>query len=325
MIIIDKIYGKQIIKERVLIDLINSKSLQRLKKISQFAPVGLYHLKSYSRFEHSVGVMILLRKLGASLGEQIAGLLHDASHTAFSHIFDWIIGNAAREDNQDKSHKNFIYKTEIPKILEKYGFDPKKIVNFKEYGLLERDVPDLCADRIDYGLRESSTRIGQKIIDYLVSNLKNYNGEIIFKNLKSAHIFAINFLRCQTGHWGSYEAVSRFNLISLTCREALNKKILKLEDFYKTDDFVVKKLVKSGDKEILKQLKFLQRKTLPKIKNNSGMTIFKKFRYADPKLNFSGKIKRLSEISKEFQKILKKSIFINKKGVRIFSGYEPFL
>jgi HD superfamily phosphohydrolase len=37
--------------------------------------------------------MLLVRRLGASLEEQIAALLHDVSHTAFSHVIDSVDHN----------------------------------------------------------------------------------------------------------------------------------------------------------------------------------------------------------------------------------------
>ena len=89
--IFDKIYGTYKITSPVIIKLLKSSPVQRLKKIAQFGvPDQLYHLKGYSRYDHSVGVFLLLRKLEASELEQIAGLLHDVSHTAFSHVIDYV-------------------------------------------------------------------------------------------------------------------------------------------------------------------------------------------------------------------------------------------
>ena len=47
-------------------------------------------------FEHSLGVYLLLRRLGADRREQVAGLLHDISHTAFSHAVDFLISSGSR-------------------------------------------------------------------------------------------------------------------------------------------------------------------------------------------------------------------------------------
>ena len=123
--------------------------MQRLKSIAQFGiPDKYYHLKNFSRFEHCVGVMMLLKKLGATEEEQIAGLLHDVSHTAFSHVVDWVVGEGKTEDFQDEQHKNYIFSSSIPQILKQYSYDPERITDYHNFGLLEREVPDLCADRV---------------------------------------------------------------------------------------------------------------------------------------------------------------------------------
>lgn len=81
----DMLYGSVEV-EPVLRDLVNSRLLQRLKGIHQAGAAYLVWPKwNVTRFEHSIGVMLLIRRLGGSLEEQAAGLLHDVSHTAFSH------------------------------------------------------------------------------------------------------------------------------------------------------------------------------------------------------------------------------------------------
>ena len=107
---IDRVYGEFEITEPVILELINSASLQRLKDVDQagYRPLwvkpdvdtGEY---DHSRFAHSVGVYLLLRKYGVSLEEQIAGLIHDISHSAFSHCIDYILnsGSEKKHDHQD--------------------------------------------------------------------------------------------------------------------------------------------------------------------------------------------------------------------------------
>src|SRR4030043_89369 len=152
----DTLYGEERINEKVLIELINSNPVQRLKKLNQWGiPEKYYHKKKgFSRYEHSIGVLVLLRKLGADLSEQVAGLLHDVSHTAFSHVGDWVIGDLVKEDYQDKTHISFIRNSEIPSILERNNFSYIQISNIEDFSLLEREAPSLCADRIDYALRD---------------------------------------------------------------------------------------------------------------------------------------------------------------------------
>jgi len=122
MILKDRIYGSFNISSPLIAALIESKPFQRLKNISQMGPpTTFYHIKNYSRYEHSIGVFLLLKHLGASDNEQIAGLLHDVSHTTFSHVIDWVVGTGKNENYQDDQHFNFIKKTEIVRILKMNG------------------------------------------------------------------------------------------------------------------------------------------------------------------------------------------------------------
>ncbi len=318
MVVKDKIYGKNEIKEPVLIELINSGLVQRLKGIAQYGlPDNLYFKKGCSRYEHSLGVMLLLRKLGASLEEQVAGLLHDISHTAFSHLFDWVIDNQMNEDYQDKRHKSFFYNPKIRKTLKKYGFSVNKISNPEEFNLLERPAPSLCADRLDYSLREMRDWLSAKDLNYLIGSLKIEKGRIVFFDLKAANLFARNYSRCQREHWGGYEAVARYHLASLLFKNALRKKILKLDDFYQQDHFVIRKLINSKDREILNSLSLLEQNPLLRKKGIKNIIINKKFRYVDPEVFKEGKIKKLSQLSLSFKTFLEQQRALNQKGIKV--------
>jgi HD superfamily phosphohydrolase len=104
--------------------------------------------------------MILVRSVGASIDEQIAGLLHDISHTVLSHVIDWAL--SAKGESFHEVHKDrYVATTEIPEILECFGFPlhsteaRASVMDEEHFGLVERPAPHLCADRLDYGLRDS--------------------------------------------------------------------------------------------------------------------------------------------------------------------------
>ncbi|MFH1714400.1 MAG: HD domain-containing protein [Candidatus Nealsonbacteria bacterium] len=319
MIINDRIYGKFSVKEPVLLELIKSKPVQRLKGISQLGvPSPFYHLPDFSRFEHSLGVMILLRRIKASLEEQIAGLLHDISHTAFSHVFDWVVGYNGSEDHQDKTHRSFFNNPEIEKIFKKYNLNKNKISNLERFSLLEQKIPRLCADRVDYALREFSLWANPKSVPTLIRNLDSVDGKIVFINDKVAYTFATSFLKLQREHWGGYEAVARYYLFSTILKDALSKRILELDDFYKDDDFIVEKLTKSKDREILKGLTFLKHNPLSRKKGMKTVVINKKFRYVDPEVLAGRKVVRLSQISSSFKLFLTKQRALNQKGIKVW-------
>ena len=48
---------------------------------------------------------------------------------------------------------NYILSSDLPIIFKKYHLDIKFLLDEKNFPLKEKDLPDLCADRIDYTLR----------------------------------------------------------------------------------------------------------------------------------------------------------------------------
>ncbi len=377
----DRIYGGFEINEQVLIDLINSKAMQRLKGISQFGmPDEFYHKNGFSRYAHCVGVMLLLRKLGASLQEQVAGLLHDVSHTAFSHVIDWVIGDPEKENYQDEVFLQFIEKSEIPSILEKHGYDYKKICDVESFSLLENNAPDICADRIDYSLREIADFESMENFKLILDSLTTFNGNIVFNSGNAAELFAFGYMKCNKEHWAAVESKSRYymsmcfsitpafrlestlstrNLFTTTnfCAEnsrleefsciqktsanqtphfsvewhivflilsnilriALEKKIINKEDFWKTDNEVINKLIHSNDKEILDGLALLR--VGFEVKESNGKNSFvlrKKFRYVDPYFIEEDNLERVSKYSE----IYRKALDDEKKESQIVKSFE---
>ena len=141
MIYQDRVYGQIKIEKPLILELINHPLMQRLKGVNQSGYYEPFLSKeSYSRFEHSVGVYILLKKFDAPFREQVAGLIHDFSHSVFSHCIDYVFSN-------------YILSSDLPIIFKKYHLDIKFLLDEKNFPLKEKDLPDLCADRIDYTLR----------------------------------------------------------------------------------------------------------------------------------------------------------------------------
>lgn len=309
----DRVYGNFKITSPVILELLKSPSLQRLKKIAQFGvPDKYYHLKGYSRYEHSVGVMLLLNQLGASDEEQISGLLHDISHTAFSHLVDWVLDQGHREIFQDDNHEKYFYKTEIPKILIKYDFQPQKILDYHRFSLLEQPIPHLCADRIDYAIREFPPNTAQRCFN----NFRVFAGKIVFKDKKTAYLFGHHYLKRQLEHWAGFEAAARYGLFADVLKQALKYKIIKFDDLWTWDSLVVKKLEASADKKIKKILTALRKKSLAKLLRQKRK-VFKKFRYVDPDIIINNKLIPLSRLDNKFTKEITEAKKITLNGVNL--------
>lgn len=318
----DNVYGEEEIREQVLIDLINSKAIQRLKGISQYGlPEEYYHLPCFSRFDHSIGVMILLRRLNASLEEQIAGLLHDVSHTAFSHTIDWVFDNSMKEDFQDKNLLGFIEGPEIKEILEKHGFIPKKIADIEKFFLLERPAPNLCADRVDYTLREIVLLHNKKDANFILKSLINFNMNIVFTSLEASKLFTKYYVGFEKNHWNGDESKMQWHILANILKKALSNKIISLNDFEKDDSYIINILLRSNDDEILEKLKIL--KNGFKIEYvEEGIIIRKKFRWVDPFILINNSLVKLSDIFEDYKKIIEEEKLFseNPKKVKIIEN-----
>lgn len=311
MHITDPLYGTFEIESPAILELLNSKPIQRLKNISQQGLSREYYFKDvFTRYDHCVGVMLLLRKLGASEEEQIAGLLHDVSHTTFSHVIDLLLHTTASENFQDTELKKYIERTGIGEILRRHNIRPEKTAFTEHFTLLEQSIPELCADRIDYALREFQPNIAE----YCVEHLRNHEGKIIFDSEDSANIFAKHFLECQRTFWGGYEPMTRYFFLVAALKSALEKHIIVFDDFWTTDKEVEQKLLAAHDPFINKIFETLKQPSLLYLPKSDKVQK-KKFRYVDPLFLDDGQCIRLSEDNPNFAKILEEARRENEEGI----------
>ncbi|OGO46801.1 MAG: hypothetical protein A2W37_04335 [Chloroflexi bacterium RBG_16_63_12] len=120
----DRLYGAVEIGESVLIDLMRTVAMERLRGVLQHGITAVIGItRPTTRFEHSVGVMLLARRLGAPLKEQVAALLHDVSHTAFSHVMDYVFGGHDSQSYHETIKEAYIAGTDLPAILARHGYD----------------------------------------------------------------------------------------------------------------------------------------------------------------------------------------------------------
>ncbi len=306
MIITDKIYGKFEI-EKVLEDLIASKPMQRLKGIHQGGASYLVNEKwNETRFDHSVGVMLLIKKLGGSIEEQIAGLLHDVSHTAFSHVVDFVFDNK-KEDYHETIYKSVIINSEIPTILEKYHYKYEDILfDDSRWTLLEQPAPELCADRVDSTLRDMYEygHISLKDIQTFLSDLTVIEGKMYVQSIEIAEWFVETYYKEVIGFFMDPLNIYGNDTLAKTLRLALDKEVIKLDDFLGEDDELIEVIKSSKDKEIQEHFRRLNQN----VKVQEDITNYdfhrkNKIRLIDPAV-FNGKeLIKASLLSEEVGKM----------------------
>ena len=317
---IDKVYGEVGIEEQVILDVMNSRALRRLKEINQYGTWVFVNPKyNTNRFEHSVGVMILLAKLGADLKEQLAGLAHDVAHTAFSHVIDYVFGKAEVQDYHEIHAEEYISKTDLPDILKSHGFDWKEIIDEKNFPLLEQEQPELCADRIDYFLRDGQVfgLFGKEFILKVIQCLKVRNNLIFYDNLEVAKEAAE--LHFKMGEfWASPMQSLLFELLSQAIRIGLDEGIISESDLWGTDGELLEKLKSAKNKEIDNLLLLIRPDLqIELVDRDWDYHIYTKVRYSDPLVMIDGDLKKLSQIDPDFKKGAEDFIAERKPGYKI--------
>jgi hypothetical protein len=312
----DRVYGEIEISELVILEIINSPSLQRLKGVSQFGYIADRSLWGvHSRFDHSLGVSLLLLKYGASLEEQIAGLIHDVSHAVFSHCIDYVLaeGSEKEQKHQDSILSNFVMRSEIPVILEKYGIDINYILDDKNFPLKEKDLPDLCADRIDYSLRDAieCNEMGRKEARNFLDKLFVENNTWIFEDLSIARHYCEFFSKMNLKYYCGLPTALMFGTVGNYLKYALDKSYILKDDLYTTEEKVLSKIAPFIKKD--KQLNLLFNRMNRKIdisedRNDYDMHIFCKSRAVDPLFKDGNGTKRVSEADKGWESILEKEL-----------------
>ncbi|MGB8002514.1 MAG: hypothetical protein WCF60_20775 [Anaerobacillus sp.] len=307
-------------------ELILSEPIQRLKGIHQGGASYLVNGKwNVTRFDHSIGVMLLIRKLGGTVEEQIAGLMYDVSHTAFSHVIDFVFENK-EEDYHEKIYSSVIENSVIPSILGKYDYNYEDIL-FEDtnWTLLEQPAPELCADRVDYTLRDMYVygNISLDEVTRFLQNLTVVEGKMYLQNIEIAEWFVKTYYKEVIDFFMDPLNIYGYDMLAKTLKLSLEKNILNPNDFLGKDDELINKIKSSEDKELLGFL----RKLNPNVKvkedrENYHLHRKNKIRMIDPSILKDGELKRVSELSEKV-KIMNNTAYKKaKKGmyVRILSN-----
>lgn len=313
----DTVYGELIIDDPLVLEIIESQPFQRLKSIHQYGfTAKLVPTESYTRYEHSLGVYAILKMFGAPREEQIAGLLHDISHTVFSHAADYVFPQKSEfRAYQDENHFWFLEKSGIKEILEKHHYTLNDVHHEnRAFQALKCPLPFLSADRIDYNLQGGLLRglISQEELDDVLRNLHLINGSWLLTSEKAALTIAKASLIMTETLWGSlWESVIN-RIGAKAIHRAFETGLISHEEFhFSTDDLIWQKLQNSDD-EIIAFLihKMNNAENFYKIvETNEDLIIKEKFRGLDPLILSNGQIFKLSDINPAFA-----ALFFNLKN-----------
>ena len=304
----DRLFCQIEIRDPLICELIDSRAFQRLKGVNQYGGVNFVYPDRYqvSRYEHSIGVWYVLRSLGVDLEVQVAGLLHDIGHTAFSHMVDQALESESEDFHEQHMHL-------IPGIEELNAFLAGEGIilrDLEDYSEIKTSLPAVGADRLDYAMRDGiaarnlETDLGLRVLD----SIELYDGKIVFTELGAAEAFAAMGLQSMWDVIYAPEVAVVYQALIELLRTGLAEGWINHSDLYLEDAELFKILI--SKREQLPELHcriFEERfKVVPADNiDTADFTHTKlKVRYFDPPVLIDGGLIPLSQLAPQFCDLL---------------------
>ncbi len=312
------LYGDYEVVEPVIQELLVTSAVQRLHHIQQY---GVEHyvrkkMLPYSRYEHSVGVMVLLKRFGASVQEQVAGLLHDVSHTVFSHVGDHVMAlqhakefDQNDEAYQDNVHTWYLAQTDVKGVLDTYGIAVKSMdPKCGQYQMLEQELPDICADRLEYNLYGGYIEglVAEDEVRAIIASLEYRQKRWFFDDLHQAKKFAEISLWLTEHRFASLWNFVTYDLAAKALVRAVDLGLLTMHDIhFSVDEDAWNLLCNASDEIIQKNMRSLVRYKDAYEEVGKGekydASFVGKFRGVDPWVQVGDTFKRLSDMDDLFR------------------------
>lgn len=301
-----------------IFEYVKAPEMQRLKGIGMSCGVNFSKLRPnvmfYSRYEHSIGVALIVWKFTKDKKQALAGLFHDIANPAFSHCIDFLNGDYETQESTEELTTKIISESEyIMNLLNRDGIKLEEVDDYKLYPIADNDTPKISADRLEYSLSngfslEDFWEDGE--IEKIYSNLeilKNETKEIElgFKDEEVAKLF-INKIKLL---WIDYVEDRFIMEIVVKVVKKLNEAgLVQIEDLYRLSEFEIIDLAKKSNILEVKTLVSYIEQTKDLYESDEeveGRFCIKcpaKYRYIDPLVQQNDNVVRLTSISEMAQK-----------------------
>lgn len=238
-----------------LLEFMETASMQRLKDVgmncgceySQFAIFK--NCQSYTRYDHSVGVALIVYHFTGDMKQSIAGLLHDIATPVFAHTIDFLNGDYIKQESTEAKTEMMIRSsTEIMILLKKYHLAVEDVCDYHIYPIADNDTPQLSADGLEYSLGNmlnydfvDNDRIKMYYQHIYVNEAKN---ELVFDDLKIATAFTKDVIKTSKVYICDEDRYAMQSLAMLL-KEAIDDHIINYDDLYTYEKYVINKLIRN--------------------------------------------------------------------------------
>ena len=306
-----------------LIEYANVKEMQRLKGISMISacehtkliPYNFFH----TRYEHSIGVALIVWNFTKNKNQTIASLYHDIATPSFSHVVDFLHGDYEKQETTETLTKKIIKNSEdIMELLKRDNIRVEEIEDYHIYPIADNDSPKLSADRLEYTLSDGLVIQNAFSLD---SIKRIYNNLIILKNeemidelgFKDLEI-AEEYIERASKMWHLFSGNNENNIIMQFWTDILKEmadfKYITEEDLYKySEEEIVNKIRKCPNKKIAKTFAIFENareigRSDTKVEGKYCISIKTKKRYTNPLVLVDGKPIRIENASARGKSII---------------------
>ncbi len=248
----------------------------------------------YSRFDHSVGVALIVWRFTGSDRQALAGLFHDIATPCFAHVVDFMLGDAMRQEATEDGTRDVIGRSPaIQAVLERHGLSTDDVADYHRYPIADNDSPRLSADRLEYTLgnlvnyRHSTRDDVRRMLDAL-EVLRDGEGreELGFARAEEAVEFANGALDMGRIYVSEPDRYSMQALAGLLNR-AREAGVIDMADLWRDEPFLIDRLCRSerfrGEWE-------RYRHTREIVHGPGGLVVRAKRRYIDPLVREKGRV-----------------------------------
>ncbi len=287
--------------------------MQRLKDVGmncgcEYTSFPIYQNgATYSRYEHSIGVALIIWHFTNDIAQSLSGLFHDISTPCFAHVIDFLNNDHLTQSSTEEKTEFYIENSKvIQKVLKKYGLTTKQVSDYHNYPIADNDTPRLSSDRLEYTLGNlinfefGDKNLSKRLYDDLTVGISEEGVvELMFKSEECASIFTQMAIKCST----IYECDSdRYSMqsLALLLKQAVKDGIITSDDFYTTEPEIIEKLTKNQKyNELWKQYRKMEKVYTSQTPKDGYLKIFAKKRYINPYVLNKGRITDINPQIKE--------------------------
>lgn len=206
-------------------------------------------LKSYSRFDHSLGTARIVWHFTEDPVQSTAALFHDIATPTFAHSVDFLRGDHMKQEaTEDATEQVIRGSEEICVILREYGIPMEDVLDYHRYPIADNDAPRLSADRLEYTLGNLENYklrplTALKLYYGALCVAQNEDGleELAFSDAASAIDFGFDALCCSRIYVSDEDRYAMQMLAELLGR-AIRGGVISEADLMRTEEAVIEKL-----------------------------------------------------------------------------------